>query len=51
MMRSTTDRISSLLVLSLSAGERRADQDHFADDFHKKLAEIIIGKLRMLNPV
>ena len=45
------DAYGEMQMNKMTYTEGRADQVHFANDFHKKLAEIIIGKLRLLNPV
>lgn len=42
---------SEMQMNDMTYTENREDKIHFTDYFHKKLAEMIIGKLRLLNPI
>lgn len=45
------DAYGEMQMNDMTYTEGREDKIHFDSNFHKKLAEIIIGKLRELNPI
>lgn len=45
------DAYGEMQMNCMTYTEGREDQVHFDGNFHKKLAEVIIGKLRLLNPI